>query len=134
MVTSYQRKFDKNLKERFFNTYKFSNHDNNKFILLLQKGVYPYEYMDDWEKFNETSLPEKQHFYSHLNMEDVTDADYAHTKRVSKDFQIKYLGDYYDLYVPSNTLLSADVFENFRNMCVVKYMSLILQNFFQLQD
>ena len=90
--------------------------------------------MDDWEKFNETSLPEKQHFYSHLNMEDVTDADYAHIKRVCKDFQIKYLGDYYDLYVPSDTLLSADVFENFRNMCVVKYMSLVLQNFFQLQD
>ena len=44
---SYQRKFDEKLKERFFNTYKFSNHDNNKFILLLQKGVYPYKYMDD---------------------------------------------------------------------------------------
>ena len=58
----YQQKLDEKLKERFFNTYKFSNHDNNKFILLLLKGVYPYEYMDDWEKFNETSLPEKEHF------------------------------------------------------------------------
>ena len=65
---SYEHKFDEKLKERF-NTYKFSNHDNNKFILLLQKGVYPYEYVDDWEKFNETSLPEKEDFYSHLNIE-----------------------------------------------------------------
>ena len=56
---------------------------------MLWKGVYPYEYMDDWEKFNETSLPEKEDFYSHLNMEDVTDADYAHIKSVCKDFQIK---------------------------------------------
>ena len=83
---NYQQKFDEKLKERFFNTYKFSNHDNNKFILLLWKGVYPYEYMDDWEKFNETSLPEKEDFYSHLNMEDITDADYTHAKRVCKNF------------------------------------------------
>ena len=64
-----QIKFDEKLKERFFNTYKFSNYDNNKFILLLQKGVYPYEYMDDREKFNEILLPEKEDFYSHLNIE-----------------------------------------------------------------
>ena len=65
---NYQHKNDEKLKEGFFNKYKFCNHDNNKFILLLRKGVYPYEYMDDWEKFNETSLPEKEDFYSHLNM------------------------------------------------------------------
>ena len=80
----------KKLKKQVFNTYKFSNHGNNKFILLLQKGtVNPYEYMHDCEKFTETSLPEKEDFYSHLNMEDITDADYAHTKGVSKDFEIK---------------------------------------------
>ena len=83
---SYQQKFDENFKERFFNTYKFSNHDNNKFILLLQKGVYPYKYMDDWEKFIETSLPEKEDFYSYFNMEHIADEDYAHAKRVCKDF------------------------------------------------
>ena len=49
------------------------------FILLLQKRVYPYVYMDDWEKLNETSLPEKKDFYCHLNMEDITDADNVHT-------------------------------------------------------
>ena len=72
--------------------------------------------MVDWEKLNETSLPGKEDFYSHLNMEDMTDADYAHTKRVCKDFEIKNLGEYYDLYVQSDTLLLADVFENFRNI------------------
>ena len=87
---SYQRKFDEKLKERYFNTYKISDHDNNKFILLLRKVVYFYEYMDDWEKFNETLLPEKEDFYSHLNMEDIN-ADYAHAKRVSKDFEIKFI-------------------------------------------
>ena len=90
------------------------------YILLLRKGVYPYEYMDDRENFNETSLPEKEDFYSHLNMDDTTDAE-AHAKRVWKDFEIKNLGKYYDLYLQSNTLLLPDVFENFQNMCLKIY-------------
>ena len=61
----YQRKLYEKIKKRFFNTYKFSDHDHNKSFLLLQKGVYPYKYMDDWEKFNETSLPEEEDFCSH---------------------------------------------------------------------
>ena len=61
--------------------------------MLLQKGVCPYEYMVDWEKFNETPLPEKEDFYKHLSMEDVTDPDYAHSRRVCKDFEIKDLGE-----------------------------------------
>ena len=77
--------------------------------------------MDDWEKFNETSLSEKEDFYSHLDMEDITDADYAHAKRVCKDFEIKNSGEYHDLYVQSDTFLLADVFENFRNMCLEIY-------------
>ena len=68
------QKFDEKLKNWPLNTYKFSNHDNNKFIRLLQKCVYSYEYMDGGEKFCETLLPEKEDFYSHLNMEDITDA------------------------------------------------------------
>ena len=71
--------------------------------------------MESWEKFNET-LTEKEDFYSPLNMEDITDADYAHAKRVCKDFEIKNLGEYHDLYNQSHTLLLADVFENFKNM------------------
>ena len=74
--------------------------------------------MDDRERFNETSLPEKEDFHSHLNMEDITDANYAHTKIVCKDFEIKNIGEYHDFQVQSDTLLLADVFENFRNMCL----------------
>ena len=77
--------------------------------------------MDDRERFNETSLPEKEDFYNHLNMEDITDANYAHTKIVCKDFEIKNIGEYHDLQVQSDTLLLADVFENFRNMCLEIY-------------
>ena len=90
----YQHYFNEKLKEQFFNTYKFSNHDNNKFILLWRKDVY--EYMDDWEKFDETSLSENEDFYSHVNMEDITDADYVHAKIVCKDFEKKNLGEYHD--------------------------------------
>ena len=88
---------------------------------MLRKGVYPYEYMDDWEKFNETTLPEKEDVYSNLNMEDITDKDYMHGKRVFKDFEIKNLGEYHDLYLKSDTLLLADVFESFRKMCLKIY-------------
>ena len=70
----------------FKNTFKFSNNDINEFILLLRKGVYPYEYIDDWEKFNATSLPEKEEFYSNLKMEDITDADYMHERKKKKEF------------------------------------------------
>ena len=66
--------------ERLFNTYKFFNHDNNTFISLLRKGAHPYKYMADWEKVNKTLLPEKENFYSHLNMEDITDGDYVYAK------------------------------------------------------
>ena len=68
--------------------------------------------MNDWEKLNEISLPEKEDFYSHLNMEDITDADYACIKRLCKDFEIKNLGEYHDLYDQSDTLLLVDSFEN----------------------
>ena len=65
----------------------------------MRKGLYSYQYIDDWEKFNEISLSEIQDFYSNLNMEDITDADYMDAKRACKVFQIKDLGQYHDLYV-----------------------------------
>ena len=66
------------LIKKFPNTYEFCNGDINKFIFLLKKGVYPYEYMDSWEKFNETSLPDKKAFYSELRLKDITNKDYLH--------------------------------------------------------
>ena len=78
--------------------------------MLLRKNVYPYEYMNDWEDLNETTLPEKEEFYNNLNMEDVTEANYLHAKRVCKDFEIKHLGEYHDLYLKSDILLFVDVF------------------------
>ena len=86
----------------------------------MQKGVYPYEYMDDVGKKSETSFPEEEDFYSHLNMEEMTDADYVHAKKNKKMkyFEIRHWGEYHDLYVQSNTLLLADVFDNFRDMCL----------------
>ena len=117
----YKKKFNKDLMKKFENTYSFYNNDLNKLILLLRKGVYPYEYMDNWEKFNETSLPIKEDFYSHLNMEDIDDIDYRHGNNVFKSFKLINLGDCHDLYVQSDTLLLADVFENFRDMCLRVY-------------
>ena len=117
----YSNKLGEQLKKRFKNTFKFSDNNISKFILLLRNVAYPYEYMDDWEKFNETTLSGKEEFYSNLNMEDITDADYMHAKRVCKDFEIKHLGEYHDLYLKSDTLLLADVFENFRKMCLKIY-------------
>ena len=84
---------------------------------MLQNDFYPYEYMDNWEKLMEASLPKKEDFYCHLNMEDITNRKYKHAKRVSKNFEIKDFGEYHDLYVQKDTLLLADVFKNFRNMC-----------------
>ena len=99
---NYKKDFNKELIRRFANIHEFCNEDINKFVLLLRKGVYPYEYMDIWEIFNETSFPDKEAFYGNLHMEDITDV--GTTK-----------------YVQSNTLLLADVFENFRNMFIEIY-------------
>ena len=82
---SYPRTLDEKLKEQLFNTCTFSMHSNNKFILSILKDVYRYEYSNDLEKLNEIEI---WCFYSHLNTEDITDADYAHAKKNCKDFKI----------------------------------------------
>ena len=118
---NYKKEINKELIERFASTYKFCNDDLNKFVMLLRKGVYPYEYMDGWDKFNETSIPSKESFYSNLTMENISETDYRHANNVFKTFKLNNLGDYYDLYVQSDTLLLADVFENFRKACIKTY-------------
>ena len=98
----YKKKFNNDLIKKFKNTYSFCNNDTaepssserttglssseriNKFVLLLRKDVYPYEYMDSWERFSEKLLPSKKYFYSNLNMEDISDIDYRHANNVFK--------------------------------------------------
>ena len=109
------------LIKKFPNLYQLCNKDLDKFALLLRKGVYPYEYMDKWNIFNEESLPDKEYFYSELNKENITDEDYAHAQKVWNMLNIKNLGEYHDLYVQSDTALLADVFENFRDKCIEIY-------------
>ena len=89
--------------------------------MLLRKGVYPYEYMDGWDKFNETSIPSKESFYSNLTMENISEKDYIHANNVFKTFKLNNLGDYHDRYVQNDTLLLADVFKNFRKACIKTY-------------
>ena len=71
-----------------------------------------------WERFIETSLPNKKDFYSNLNMENIDDIDYRHGNNVFKSFKLENVGDCHDLYVKSDTLSLADVFEKFRDMCI----------------
>ena len=92
-----------------------------KFHLLTRKGVYPYEYMDSLEKLKEAKLPPKEKFYSRLNGEDISDEDYEHAIKVWKTFGMKTLQDYHDLYNEADVLLLADVFENFRDICIKNY-------------
>ena len=95
--------------------------DRHKFVSLLRKGVYPYEYMDSWEKFDETSIPPKESYYSELNEEGISDTNYAHIQKVWRVFKIKDMGENHDLYAQCDTLLLADVFENFRDKCIKIY-------------
>ena len=94
----YKKRFNNDLIEKFLNTYSFCNNDmtepssserNNRFVLLLRKRVYPYEYMDSWERFSEISLPSKNDFYSNLNIEDINDIDYRHANNVFKRFKYR---------------------------------------------
>ena len=112
---NYEKEINKELIERFASNYKF--------VMLLRKGVYPFEYMDGWDKFNETSITNKESFYSNLTMENITETDYIHANNVFKTFKLNNLCDYHDLYVQSDILLLADVFENFRKTCIKTYES-----------
>lgn len=95
--------------------------EESKLELLSRKGVYPYRYMDSFQRFNETQLPAQRAFYNDLNGKTVSDQDYAHAEWVWDTFKIKNLGDYHDLYMETDVHLLADVFEIFRSLCLEIY-------------
>ena len=92
----------------------FEEYSKNQYKLLIRKGIYPYEYMTNWDKFKETKLPPREAFYSKLNMAGVREEDYKHAHRVWKEFGLKDLGEYHDLYLKTDVILLANVFEEFR--------------------
>ena len=112
------QKLEENLKDKFKNTFKFNGINN--FILLLRKSFYPYEFEDDWEKFNENLQPEKEGFYNNLIIVNIMETDADLAKRICKDIKIKNMGKYHDLYLKNDTLL-ADVFEKFTKFCLEIY-------------
>ena len=89
--------------------------------LLLRKGVFPYDWFNSLEKFNETQLPSKEDFYSKLSDSDITDDDFVHAQKAWEHFGMKTFREYHNLYLKTDVLLLADVFENFRNICLNNY-------------
>ena len=87
----------------------------------MRKGVYPYEYISSWDKFMETELLPKEAFYSNLNMSNISDDDYQHAQKVWQAFNIENLGEYQDLYLKTDVILLANVFEAFRDTCLEHY-------------
>ena len=88
---------------------------------MSKKGVYPYDQMDSFEKFNQTELPTKEQFYSVLNDQHITNEEYHHAKTIWKAFIIETMDEYHDLYLKSDVLLLTDIFENFRKICSQYY-------------
>ena len=98
-----------------------SSSKKGKLELLLKKGIYPYDYMVSVERFEETELPKKESFFSKLNDEGVSEEDYEHAKKVWEEFEMKTFREYHDLYNQLDVLSLADVFENFRDVCLKNY-------------
>ena len=101
--------------------YTYNRFKQEQFELMKQKGIYPYDHMDSFDKFNKTELPTKEEFYSILSNEHITDEQYKHAKNVWNTFKLQSMGEYHDLYLKSDVLLLADVFENFRKTCLQYY-------------
>ena len=89
--------------------------------LLLRKGMFPYEYWDGTYKMNENHLPGKEAFFSHLSGDDISDEDYQHAQQVGRTFNLQNLGVYHDLSSKTDVLLLADVFKNYRKVCLKNY-------------
>ena len=117
-MSSSLEKLTGNLSSFKYTSEKFKS--KSELDLMSQKGVYPYDYMDSFEKFDE-QLPEKEDFFSILNNEHITDEDYKHALNVWETFSLKNMGEYHNLYLTSDILLLTDVFENFRKTCLEYY-------------
>ena len=115
------RQLDQGELEKRFSNLRSRCLSDQHFRLFLRKGVYPYEHMDSFERFEETAIPPKEAFYSNLNLSDISDRDYQHALKVFKALECRDLGDFHDWYLCSDVLLLADVFENFRDTCQSKY-------------
>ena len=101
--------------------FSFDEYNEHQCELLIRKGIYPYEYMDSWDRFEETKLPPKDSFYSALSMSGVIETDYEHACKVWREFGINNMGEYHDLYLKTDVILLANVFEAFRNVCLSNY-------------
>ena len=99
----------------------FEDYNENQRSSLIRKGIYSYEYMDSWDRFEEMALPPEGAFYSKLNMSGVSDQDHEHACKVWRDFGIRNLGEYHDLYLCTDVILLANVFESFRKVCLDNY-------------
>ena len=99
----------------------FVNYNCSQHELLIRKGIYPYEHMDNWDKFKEESLPRKEKFYSNLNVSGVSEGDYEHACSFWREFGIRNMGDYHDLYLRTDVVLLANVFKSFRRVCSENY-------------
>ena len=97
--------------------FSFENYSDLQYDLLTRKGVYPYELINSWDRFGETQLPPINAFYSNLNMSSISEEDYQHALKVWEEFGIRNLGDYHDLYLRTDVVLLANVFEAFRDTC-----------------
>ncbi|CAG9814139.1 unnamed protein product [Phaedon cochleariae] len=100
---------------------EFSDVNETKFALLTRKGVFPYDYVDNVERLDESELPSIQNFYNKLNDTNISDDDYAHARKVWESFELKSLGEYSDLYMRTDIPLLADVMENFRASSLKTY-------------
>ena len=119
-ISSSLDKLVSNLPKEAFK-YTSEEFTGKELSLISQKGVYPYDHMDSFEKFDQMELPTKDQFYSILNDQHITNDEYNHVKKVWKTFNIKTMGEYHDLYLKSDVLLLADVFESFRKTCLQYY-------------
>ena len=119
----------KNLVSGAKKLFGFEDYSELQYDLLTRKGVYPYEYVNSWDRFNGTQLPPISAFHSNLNMSSISEEDYQHAQRVWKEFGIHNLGDYHNLYLRTDVVLLANMFEAFRDTCL-KHYKLDLAHFY----